>query len=64
MFFVTLILVSSEHLSTNLIETPTVSPTSSPLSVATRSANVKADTRLGSVTPINPFVCHPNSYKY
>lgn len=56
--------VPSDILSRKLIDTPTVSPSISPRSLATRSANVIADTRLGCVTAIIPLVCHPNSYKY
>uniref|UniRef100_A0A182LY82 Uncharacterized protein n=1 Tax=Anopheles culicifacies TaxID=139723 RepID=A0A182LY82_9DIPT len=60
-----LILVcSGSHFEMNRIDTPTDSPHSSPRSVATRSARVMADMRRGSVIPISPFVCHPNSYKY
>jgi len=59
-----LIFVLSDVLSIKRIETPTVSPSNSPRSIATRSATVNADTRLGCVIPIKPFVCHPHSYKY
>lgn len=60
----TLIFDCGELFSINRTDTATTSPTSSPRSCATRSASVIAETRLGSVTPIKPRVCHPNSYRY
>lgn len=62
MYFI--LVVSGLHFDTNRMETPTVSPLSSPRSVATRSASVIAEMRRGSVTPIKPLLCHPNSYRY